>query len=760
MDERLIDMSVKFTEVYKANINEHKAIREMKCYSVLFPELLGQVNEDDTFVGNVGYGTGEYYIPIDVVPKKINQIGYCMHLDSFEKLKNEYPHRVKEIDGVIEFWKKESTFVKTRNTAPEHIKEYLFSYGRGEVDDNGYIRTVKVIDKPLGAGFISGSYDTRMAGATPDFDKLVKIGIPGLYEEVEEAFQKNPEKKDFYIACRMGLDLAVNSLKYLHDQVVEILEKTSSDDVRKRMERCEMALLKLQTKKPETFFEAMQLVVLFINLCRVDNYGRLDVVFGDVLAHDLDNGILTVKEAGELVFQLWKYIGTNGHIFDTRVIIGGQGRRNEENADRFAILAIEATRRLHAVMPVLTLRWTKSQNPILLEKALEAISEGCTYPTLYNDDAYVEGVMNIMHVPYEDAIKYAPLGCGEIILVGCSSGSPNTTMRFLKALEVTLHNGLDGADGKKIGIETGELEEFDTYEKLENAFIEQIKAAIEMEVQLQKWNREVAAKEVDLVMLSLLMEDCIAKGKGALDGGLKYFGANSEGFGMTNTANSLAVIKKVVYDDKKMTLRQLVDILDANYEGYEKELAEFKSVAKHGNNDDYVDEIKTRIETKTYKMADEIGTAVGFDWYTIANVNPGGITIGPEIAASADGRKCGEPMALGNSPTPGSDVEGLVPMLLSSAKTTSENGGCVTNMNLSRETIISDPEKFKQMIEAYFNVGGLQLNINCFSKGDLEKALEHPEEYPNLIVRVSGYSAKFIHLDRVTQEQIMARTLY
>ena len=97
MDERLIDMSVKFTEVYKANINEHKAIREMKCYSVLFPELLGQVNEDDTFVGNVGYGTGEYYIPIDVVPKKINQIGYCMHLDSFEKLKNDISELGKKI---------------------------------------------------------------------------------------------------------------------------------------------------------------------------------------------------------------------------------------------------------------------------------------------------------------------------------------------------------------------------------------------------------------------------------------------------------------------------------------------------------------------------------------------------------------------------------------------------------------------------------------------------------------------------------------
>ena len=173
-----------------------------------------------------------------------------------------------------------------------------------------------------------------------------------------------------------------------------------------------------------------------------------------------------------------------------------------------------------------------------------------------------------------------------------------------------------------------------------------------------------------------------------------------------------------------------------------------------------MDEIKLRFDETVNRMADEIGQAAGLDYYTIASVNPGGITLGPCVAASADGRLCGESMTLGNSPMPGTDKNGLTAMLLSAAKTDPANGGVVTNMNLSRETVAGDRELVKAAFLAYFKLGGLQLNVNCFSKGDLEKALVHPENYRNLIVRVSGFSARFVDLDPVTQKHIMERTLY
>ncbi len=274
------------------------------------------------------------------------------------------------------------------------------------------------------------------------------------------------------------------------------------------------------------------------------------------------------------------------------------------------------------------------------------------------------------------------------------------------------------------------------------------------------WNREIAARETAYVFPAMLMDNCLERGKGIHAGGLRYFGANVECFGMTNTANSLAAIKKLAYDEKKLTLRELVDVLDRNFEGDEELRKELLACPKFGNNDPYVDDIKCRLEDFINTTADEIGIQNGLSWYTVANVNPGGITIGPSIAASADGRKCAETMAVGNSPTPGSDKEGMTSMLLSAAKISPENGGVVTNMNLSRETVTSDPDKFRKMVEIYFARGGLQLNINCFSKGDLEAALEHPEDYSGLIVRVSGYSARFIDLDKITQKHIMDRTLY
>jgi pyruvate-formate lyase len=216
----------------------------------------------------------------------------------------------------------------------------------------------------------------------------------------------------------------------------------------------------------------------------------------------------------------------------------------------------------------------------------------------------------------------------------------------------------------------------------------------------------------------------------------------------------------LVYEEKRYTLRQVVNILDADFEGYEDDRKLFISVEKYGNNCPEVDDIRYRLEKYINDTAHEIGEEAGLDYYTVASVNPGGITIGPRVAASADGRRCGEPMALGNSPQPGTDVSGLTAMLLSATKTDPANGGVVTNMNMSRKTIVENREQVKNAFLTYFDMGGLQLNIHCFSKGDLEKALENPQEYRNLIVRVSGYSARFVDLDPITQKAIMARTLY
>lgn len=746
MENRLIDLMKLFTQTHERLRAASPAMREVQTVRTLYPGLLLPPEEHDLYACRMLCRFGQE-LPLDCSPKLHNQVGYTMLIERFDKLKAACPERAGEIEEIVDYWKRESTFVKLRNEAPKDIRDYLFRPGTG-LDEYGYMRCSQG-KRPLGAGFVSGSYDTRTAGIMPDFAKAVRLGLNGLRAEVKEAARQKPGSADFYEACLYALD------------TVEICLADYAEKCR-ACGRMDMARIceELRHEPPKSYRAALQWVLLLAMLMRVDNFGRLDMALGDILLEEYRRKTLDFEQVVSQTIAFYDILAEYNMVYDSRIIVGGYGRANEEAADAFALAAIEAVRRCHRVVPVLTLRLANGQSPELFERALDAIADGCIYPTLYNDDAYIPGLMKSMNLSWDEAADYVPLGCGEIVLDHKSISSPNTTTRFLKALEAALHNGRDGADGAIIGCESGSLAELDSYERLENAFMAQVRYAAEHEIRLHVWNRERTGRECAMVLHSLLSDDCIARGCSIYEGGVRYFGANTEGFGLSNTANSLAAIKKLVFDEKRYTLSELVHILDKNFEGYDAARRDMLAVEKYGNGSDYVDRLKRHLEERINALYHEVGAASPLHYFTVANVNPGGITIGPYVAASADGRLCGTPMAVGNSPVPGSDRSGPTAMLLSCAQTDAENGGVVTNMNLSRATIAEHREAVKSLFEAYFQQGGLQLNINCFEKGDLERALVHPEQYGHLIVRVSGYSARFVELDPVTQRHIMERTLF
>lgn len=748
MKKTMLEAAFQMTKTYKEYYDAHPAIREAMCISELYPSCLIPLKPDDTFAGKLGIKLCNT-MPLTHSAQVYSQIGYYINIPIMRELEEQYPDKKEQIQELIEFWKKESTFVKIRESAPDNVKNYLFQKYVG-LDNEGYMRTTSGNKAPKGSGNASTSYDTRAAGIMPDFKKLIKLGIPGLYRMIDEAFAKNPKNDDFYKAAKIAVDILKNCITEYKKQAESIGLYEISE-----------VLGRLTENPPATLKEGIQLILIYTSIAHTENFGRLDEALADLLKADITSGRLTTDGAVNLVCEFWKIFEEYGNPFDSRVMIGGIGRDNEKWADEFALIAMEATRLRHNIKPVLTLRHYEKQNPKLFDKALDLIGEGCIYPTLYNDDAYIPGCMKAMNIPYEDAISYAPLGCGEMTLEHKSIGSPNTATRYLKILEATLHNGKDAISGHlTTGAENGECESFDTFEKLEEAYFKQVSTVLKTDIQSQLHSKKITARETTMIFASLLTDDCIGRGLGLFEGGVRYFGVNNEGFGCTNVANSMAVIKKMVYEDKRYTLRELVTILDKNFENHEKDRALFLKVPKYGNNDDYVDSLKLKYEKFINEEAKRIAEEYGVDYFTVANVNPGGITAGPSIAASADGRLCGTPMALGNSPHPGTDTNGITEMLLSAAKTDPANGGVVTNMNLSRETVNSKRELIKSAFLTYFQKGGLQLNVNCFSKGDLEKALETPENYKNLIVRVSGYSARFTDLDPITQQEIIKRTLY
>ena len=745
--EQYIDLSLAFTEAYQKHQQSSPALREMAALCALYPMALLPLRKEDLFAGRLGRKgdkntRASQVLPVDFGPAKHSQIGYAMDIPKLQALAKKYPWRAAEIEEMIAFWREESTFVKIYRAAEEELQSYLFPLNY-RFDPDGYLRSGPP-EAVLGSGFISGSYDTRIAGIHLDYRKLLTLGLPGLERELTR-YEKINGASDFYTAGKQAVELVRRTLRYYEQQ--------AEGEVA-------FCLRRLQREPPATLREAIQLVIVYSLLTHVENFGRMDVYLGDFLEKDLQNGTITEEEAITLLGGLWDFIGENCGPHDSRVILGGKGRPNEKNADRFALLAMETTRRKREVRPVLTLRLYEGQEPALFEKALDLISEGCIYPTLYNDDVFIQGVMDGMHLPYEDAVDYVPLGCGELVVAGKSIGSPNSTFRTLKALEATLHNGRDGACGELIGLQTGEPATFETYEQLEQALFAQLEDRLRLDAKLHRHNREVSRRETAFVLVSLLTEDCIARGKGLLEGGVRYYGANLEGFGLTDLADSLTVIKQLVYEQKRYTLPQLVEILDQNFQGHEKDRAVFLSCPKFGNGIGEVDDLRLRIEQFINRTADRYGRQEGFHYCTVANVNPGGITIGPATAASPNGRYCGTPMALSNSPTPGADTAGLPAMLRSTAKVDPKGGGTVTNMNLSRTTAVEHRAEFSALLRTYFMLGGMQLNINCFNKGDLENALREPEKYQHLIVRVSGYSARFTDLNAVTQKHIMERTLF
>ena len=357
----------------------------------------------------------------------------------------------RAVEEMVEFWKTENTQAKHIALWPPEVKQGLIPYG-------------------LADGSI------RLAGCNLDFDTLLRQGLPGMRAEVEahqvRAAREGGEVR-FYEGLLMAVDLVVEVFHWYAAQARELAE-TAEPGWGKELRTMAAILEKLTVAPPETLREAIQLYWLYAQVAQLRNHGRMDVYLGDFYANDRDAGRITEAEALRLVQSVWWLIVARWIRFDSRVIVGGKGRRNEANADRFALLAMEATRTVEEVIPQLTLRHYRGQNPALMQKALDVMGEGRTFPMLYNDDVNIPAVQHAFGVSEAAAEQYLPYGCGEYTLDHMTVGSPNCALCTLKALDAALRNGRDGLTGKMIGLETGEFRSFETFEQFFEAYSRQV----------------------------------------------------------------------------------------------------------------------------------------------------------------------------------------------------------------------------------------------------------------------------------------------
>lgn len=742
-----------FTAVHWENREALPAVREARCLAVQYEYAFLPLLPGDRLAGRiryplVGFGTENtsggslYYCKRTRIRKRAEEAGLPVP------------------EALLSYWEKE---VFMDDDVPQ-----------GEVMSDGIlIRSIppEILKDTTNSIANMGG---RVAGACMDYDRLVRLGIPGLRKEVVQAACDHRERTGHVPDLLEGVQISLDQLEQVlvkYAIQARALALAAQDAVPEReadLRALAVSLENLRVAPPATFREGMQLLWLYALASFAINYGRMDVALGDLLAADLDSGRLTEADALSLVESLWRLMVERrkaaGEIaeFNARVIIGGRGRRNPENADRFALLAMEASRTVVETEPQLTLRMYKGMNPSLTEKAFSVLGEGRVYPMLYNDDVNVPATAKAFGVSEAEAEGYMPYGCGEYAIDHRSIGSPNCSLNLLKALEAVLHDGFDIQTGLRPGLATGPLASFATFEDLWNAYARQVAHFIEALGRRHVIEYEVERETAALNLISLLFDGTLAAGRSVLDHGTCHTGSIIESFGMVNVADSLTAIRQLVYEQRILTLSELVAALDAGFDGYEQVHAQCLAASKYGNDIDAADDMLVRVSRQACEHAMKLAPVLGFDYFLLVNINNWyNVELGKATAASADGRVPGGPLANGNTPTAGMDRQGVTAMLSSLAKIPADNhAGYSHNMKFSRQAFQDGGHKVRGLISGYFSMGGTQAMLTVVNRQDLEDALVHPEKHYNLIVRVGGFSARFVELAKDVQQDVLRRTLH
>lgn len=725
----------RYTETHKAASALSKEEREVACLRVLFPALLRSIEPQDLIAGRLDF------LPIGFgCVTSVGGVGHYCVFHKLTKFKEQLPQSEHpRVDALYAYWLDHD--LKTK-----YCKDALKDDIVGMFIDCDY---------PLIA-------TARLSGMMLDYRTLMKRGIGGLRSRIT-ALQKEKGDNAFYRASLECLDLFGTCCDALKEKAQRDL---TSADAARAADLCRMidALDKIKSDAPETFYEALQLFWLYALLAGVINYGRMDDVLGTYLKHDLDSGLLNEDEAFRLLRSLWTMIENRRTTVNGRIITGGRGRRDPEAADTFTRIAMKVAQSCRYVEPQFTLRMDRNTPEDIFDAALDTIGQGATYPTLYNDDVNVPAVMHAMRVDETTAEQYVPFGCGEFVIQGQSTGTPNTCINLLKLLQISLNGGIDPMDGvdKSDGVSLLPAEELTSFDSLYAQYKRLLDHYFDLSIAAQKRSYEIMNEEVSFLFTSILMDDCLGRGKALLDGGVRYLGGTNETYGNINASDSLAAIREVVFEKKLTTLPALRDAANADFEGQEWLRRQLWEAPKYGNDDDRADALANDLFQFVANGIRDRGIAAGMQYYLIViSNNQLNTEWGRRTAASYDGRHKGQFMNPANNPQGGANHSGPTAMLNSLAKFDAGlHGGSVQNIKFTPDFFNNRREVIKQMFRVYFARGGCHLMVTVVDHGVLEDAVKHPENYRDLIVRVSGFSAVFVNLEPDIQKELMSRVLY
>jgi pyruvate-formate lyase len=735
--EEQLELMERYTQVHRQSLSLTKEEREVNCLKVLYPSLFRSIEEDDWFAGRLDF------LPIGF--GSVTSVGGVGHYCVFDKLQAFRDSLESESD-------------KAR---VEAMHDYWLDH------DTKAIYCSEVLTETTIGRFIAPDYPlmatARLSGVMLDYATILELGAGGMRTRLAGRLAEEPDNQ-FLKACWSALDIYRSVVDaYLH-RISALLEQGVTGTRRARLTTIQASLSQIRDGKAQTFHQAIQQAWLFALLAGCINYGRLDDYVGPYLVADLKAGRIDETTAHDYLVSLWTMIENRRTTVNGRIIVGGYGRRNPEAADAFTKLALGVTAECRYVEPQFTLRFNRTTPTDVWDAALDCIGTGATYPTLYNDDVNVPAVMYGMRVDRQTAEQYVPFGCGEFVIQGQSIGTPNVLINLLKILTIALNGGVDPMDGvHRAGtVKLKDVSELRTFEEFYDQYTVLLDYFLDLGADAQAHSYEVMNREVSFVFASLWMNDCVTRGRSMLDGGIRYLGGTNETYGNINTSDALYAIKNLVFDDRKYTLAQLNEAACADFVGFEEIQDDLLACPKYGNDLDDVDALANDLYEYVAKGNRQRGLTRGMDYYLIViSNNQTNTEWGRRTAASVDGRARGKFMNPANNPQGGADRNGPTAMLNSISRFRARyHGGSVQNIKLTPTMFNRQRPKVKSLFNTYFDRGGCQLMVTVVDAGVLEDAQLHPEKYPNLIVRVSGFSAIFVNLDKDVQDEVISRELY
>lgn len=675
------------------------------------------------------------------------------------------------------------------------IKENIFPYWKGKSVEEAFLSRISEETRIIGVdtGFIDTDSKWRngIGEISADYiDVLLPKGYGGILaetlermSELNEAIPEDREKIDFYRSIVLICDAMIAFAHRYADKAKEMA--AAEHDPKRKAEYLEIAeiCMTVPENPPKTFREAIQFV-WFVQLGGIIaenplawNPGRFDQYMYPYYKADLDAGRINYDSALELVQLLWlKYsewawtISKNtasffaGYTNFENLTVGGTKIDGTDATNVMSYMAIQATRELMTHQPTLSCRIHPDCPPEFMEAVTELVSTGCGFPAIHSDKTGYQMLSNLGYDP-KDAKDWNNCGCVVPHSRKTFEWTSACSINFVAALEFALNEGRSRLSGKQVSISEKDPKTFQSYDDIMAAWKKQFKNLVKHGVISLITAQEIHKEIGQRPFMSACNEGCLKNGADLVNGGAKYnVGPVFTGVGLSVTANSLAVIKKLVYEDEVVTLADLIDALNANWEGYETLREKCVACPKYGNDDDYVDAIARELAFFYHEEVVQYKDIYGSNFVTafmgISNYLP----TGKVLDATPDGRYAKEPINEGVSPVTGTDTSTCLAALRSAAKMNQDihNGGTLLNLRLNHDLVATKRGRANlgSMLQSYFALGGFHVQFNTVSNDMLKEAQANPDKYRSLLVRVAGYSAQFTNLSKEMQDSIMARNAH